>query len=228
MPRKVRLFKAMAFPSGHVWVWGLDCEESWAAQNGCYWNMVLEKTLERTLDCRGIQQSILKEISFHWKDWRWSWNSNTLAPSWEELTHRKRCWCWEGLGTGGEGDDREWDGWMALQTWWAWVWVNSRSWWWTRRPGEPIHGIAKSWTRLSDWNELNWTELGWASLHCLQVIHFVLIELFISAYCNNFYFCTVSCNLSFFISNLLILIFSLFISVTLTKSLWGVLIFSKH
>ena len=80
LPRNVRLVKAMAFPSGHVWMWGLDCEESWAAQNGCFWNMVLEKTLERTLDCRGIQQSILKETSFHWKDWRCSWNSNTSAP----------------------------------------------------------------------------------------------------------------------------------------------------
>ena len=38
-------------------------------------------------------------------------------------------------GVGGEGDDRGWDGWMASPTWWTWVWVNSRSWWWTGRPG---------------------------------------------------------------------------------------------
>ena len=44
-------------------------------------------------------------------------------------------WCWEGLGAGGEGDDRGWDGWMASPTRWTWVWVNSRSWWWTGRPG---------------------------------------------------------------------------------------------
>ena len=44
-------------------------------------------------------------------------------------------WCWEGLGAGGEGDDRGWDGWMASLTRWTWVWVNSRSWWWTGRPG---------------------------------------------------------------------------------------------
>ena len=36
---------------------------------------------------------------------------------------------------GGEGDDRGWDGWMASPTQWTWVWVNSRSWWWTGRPG---------------------------------------------------------------------------------------------
>ena len=42
---------------------------------------------------------------------------------------------WEGLGAGGEGDDRGWDGWLASLTRWTWVWVNSGSWWWTGRPG---------------------------------------------------------------------------------------------
>ena len=54
-----------------------------------------------------------------------------MATLCEELTHWKRPWCWKGLG---EGDDRRWDGWMASPTWWAWVWVNSGSWWWTGRP----------------------------------------------------------------------------------------------
>ena len=74
-------------------------------------------------------------LGVHWKDWCWSWNSNTLATSWEELTHWKTLWCWEGLGVGGEGDDRGWDGWMTSPTPWTWVWVNSRSWWWTGKPG---------------------------------------------------------------------------------------------
>ena len=47
----------------------------------------------------------------------------------------KRPWCWEGLGAGGEGDNRGWDDWMASPTWWTWVWVNSGSWWLTGRPG---------------------------------------------------------------------------------------------
>ena len=51
--------------------------------------------------------------------------------SFEELTHWKRPWCWEGLGAGGGGDGRGWDGWMASLIKWTWVWVNSRSWWWT-------------------------------------------------------------------------------------------------
>ena len=74
-------------------------------------------------------------LGVHWKNWYWSWNSNTLATSWEELTCWERPWCWEGLGAGGEGDDRGWDGWMASLTWWTWVWVYSGSWWWTGRPG---------------------------------------------------------------------------------------------
>jgi len=53
----------------------------------------------------------------------------------EELSLWKRLWCWEGLGAGGEGDSRGWDGWMALLTQWTWVWVNSGSWWWTGKPG---------------------------------------------------------------------------------------------
>ena len=60
-----------------------------------------------------------------------------------------------GIGAGGEGDDRGWDGWMALPTQWTWVWVNSGGWWWTEKPG--VHGVSKSQTRLSDWTELNYS-----------------------------------------------------------------------
>ena len=72
-------------------------------------------------------------------------------------THQKRLWCWEGLRAGGEGDDRSWDGWMALLTWWTWVWVNSRSWWWSGRPG--VLRFMESQRVGHDWMmELNWTE----------------------------------------------------------------------
>ena len=66
-------------------------------------------------------------------------------------------WCWQGLGTGGEGDDRGWDGWMASLTRWMWVWVNSGSWWWTGRPG--MLRFTRSQRVVHDWaTELNWTE----------------------------------------------------------------------
>ena len=86
---------------------------------------------------RRSNQSILKRpvLGVHWKDWCWSWNSSTLATSCKELIHWKGLWCWEGLGAGGEGDDRGWDSWMASPIQWTWVWVNSGSWWWTGRPG---------------------------------------------------------------------------------------------
>ena len=74
-------------------------------------------------------------LTIHWKDWCWSWNSNTLATWCEELTHLKRPWYWERLKAGGEGDDRGWAGWTASLTQWTLVSVNSGSWWWTERPG---------------------------------------------------------------------------------------------
>ena len=110
---------------------------------------------------RRSNQSILREISPGcWLEgWYWSWNSSILATSCKELTHWKRPCCWEGLGAGGEGDDRGWDAWMASLTRWMWVWVNSGSWLMDREAWRAvIHGVAKSWTRLSDWTELNWTD----------------------------------------------------------------------
>ena len=95
-------------------------------------------------------------LSVHWKDWCWSRNSNTLATSCKELIHLKRPWCWERL-MAREGDNRRWDGWMASLTQWAWVWVNSGSWWWTGRPG--MLRFMGSQRVGHDWpTELNWTE----------------------------------------------------------------------
>ena len=96
-------------------------------------------------------------LGVHWKDWCWSWNSSTLATSCKELTHWKRCW--EGLGVGGEGGDRGWDGWMASPTQWVWVWVTPRSWWRTGRPG--MLQLMGSQRVGHDWEtEMNWTELN--------------------------------------------------------------------
>ena len=118
-------------------MWELDYKENWALQNWCFWTVVLQKTLESPLDCKEIQPVHPKghqSLNIHWKDWRWSWNSSTLAIWCKELTHWKRPWCWERLKAGEEGDDRRWDGWMASPTQWTWVWVNSGSWGWTGRP----------------------------------------------------------------------------------------------
>ena len=90
-----------------------------------------------------------------------------MATSCKELTHWKRLWCWAGLEAGGEGDDRGWDGWMASPTRWTWVLVNSRSWWWTGRPG--VLQFMGSQRVGHDWvTELNWTELSWWLLSALE------------------------------------------------------------
>ena len=93
-------------------------------------------------------------LNVHWKDWCWSWNSNTLATWCKELTHWKRPWCWERLRAGGEGDDREWGGWMASPTQQTWVWVNSELVMDREAWHSAVLGVAKSWTWLSDWTKL--------------------------------------------------------------------------
>ena len=116
--------------------------------------------LETPLDCKEIQPVHPKG------DQSWVFigrtdaeagTPNTLATWREKLTHLKRPWCWERLRAGGEGDDRGWDGWMASPTQWTWVWVESRSWWWTGRPGMLWFMGPQRFGR--DWaTELNWTD----------------------------------------------------------------------
>ena len=129
--------QSYGFSSSHVWIWELDHKESWVPKNWCFWTVVLEKTLESPCTARRSNQSILRKsvLNIHWKGWCCSWNSNTLATWCEELIHLIRPWCWEGLKTGGKGDDRGWDVWMASLTQWTWVWASSGSWWWTGKPG---------------------------------------------------------------------------------------------
>ena len=67
---------------------------------------------------------------------------------------------WKRLKVGGAVDDRGWDGWMASPTRWTWVWVNSRSWWWTGKPGV-LQSMGSQRVR-HDWvTELNWTLMQW-------------------------------------------------------------------
>ena len=101
----------------------------------------------------GFRPHLKSVLNIHWKDWCWSWSSNTLATWCEEVTHWKRPWCWERLKARGEGDARGWDGWMASLTQWTWIWASSRSWWWQAWCAA-VHGVAKSWTQLSYGSEL--------------------------------------------------------------------------
>ena len=159
LPTKVRLVKAMVFP---VVMYGC---ESWtftrklSTEELMLLNCGVGEDSWESLGLQGDPTSPFwrkSALGFLWREWCWSWNSSTLATSCEELTHWKRLWCWEGLGAGGEGVDRGWDGCMASPTWWMWVWVNSRSWWWTGRPG--VLRFMGSQRVGHDWaTELNWT-----------------------------------------------------------------------
>ena len=120
---------------------------------------MLEKTLESPLDCKEIQPVHSKGD----RSWVFFGRNDAKAETpvlW--LPHAKswfigKDWCWEGLGAVGEGDDRGWDGWMASPTRWIWVWINSRSWWWTGRPG--MLQFMGSQRVGHDWvTELNWTD----------------------------------------------------------------------
>ena len=137
LPAKVYLIEAMVFPVVMYWCgsWSIKKAECWRIDAFELW--CWRRLLRVPWTARRSNQSILKEISpeYSLEGLMLKLNSNPLATWCEELTHWKRPWFWEGLGAGGEGDDRGWAGWMASPTQWTWVWVNSRSWWWTGKPG---------------------------------------------------------------------------------------------
>ena len=117
LPTKIYTVKAMVFP---VIMYG--CESCTIKKVECqrtdafklwFWRRLLRVpwTAGRS------NQSILGKstLNIQWKDWHWSWSSNTLATWCKELTHLKRAW----LRAGGEGGDRGWDGWIASLTQWT-------------------------------------------------------------------------------------------------------------
>ena len=99
-----------AFSSSHLWMWELDYKESWARKNWCFWTVLLEKTLESSLDSKEIQPVHSKgdqSLGVHWKDWCWSWNSNILSTWCEELTYWRSPWFWERFKAGGEENNMD-------------------------------------------------------------------------------------------------------------------------
>ena len=108
------------FSSSLIWMLELDYKESWVPKNWCFWTMCWRRLLRVLWTAKRSNQSILKErsvLNIHWKDWCWSWNSNTWATWCEELTHWKRHWWLERLRVGEERDLRGWNGWIAPLTW---------------------------------------------------------------------------------------------------------------
>ena len=126
-------------PPGKPWcIYTMDCEEGWAPKNWCFWTVVLEETLESPLDCKEIQP-VHSEGDQPW-DFFGRDDAKAETPVlWPPHAERwligkdsdaGRDWGQEEKGT----TEDEMAGWQS-PTWWTWVWVNSRSWWWTGRPG---------------------------------------------------------------------------------------------
>ena len=159
LPTKVRLVKTMVFP---VVIYGC---ESWTINKverqriDTFELWCWRRPLRVPWTARRCKQSILKEISLEY-----SLEGLMLKLKLQYFVHvmwridsLEKTWCWARLRAGEKGGNRGWDGWMASPTWWMRVWVNSRSWWWTGRPG----GLQFMGSQRvgHDWEtELKWTE----------------------------------------------------------------------
>ena len=176
------------FSSGHVWMWELDCEESWAPKNWCFWTVVLEKILESPLDCKEVQPVHPKG------DQSWVLNGRTDAKAETPILwppHAKswligkepdagRDWGQEEKGT------TRWHGWMGLPTRWTLVWVDSVSWWWTGMPGMlwfmGSQRVGHDWATELKWNDLKTTYMTQkgttykSKIYCKNRIHYYLQE----------------------------------------------------
>ena len=119
-----------------LWCWRRLLRVPWTAGKS---NKSILKEISRGSSLEGLMLKVILQYIGHLMRRPDSW---------------KRPWCWERLSAGGEGDNREWDGWMASRTHWTWVWVNSEDWWWTGGLACcGSWGCPKSWTWLSDWTD---------------------------------------------------------------------------
>ena len=160
LPTKICLDKATAFP---VVMYGC---ESWTINKAEHWRIdAFElwcwRRFESPLDCKEIKPVNPKENQSWIFIGRTDAKAETLilwplhAKNWliEKDLDSGKDWRKEEKGTTG------WDCWMASLTRWTWVWISSRSWWWTENPGV-LQSMLLQWVGHKWVTELNWTELN--------------------------------------------------------------------
>ena len=126
-----------------------ECRRTDASELWCWRRLLIVPWIARR-----SSQSILKEISpeYSLEGLMPKLKLQYIGHLMQRADSFEKTWCWERLKVGGEGDNRGWDSWMASLTRWTWVWINSRSWWWTGRPGV-LQSMGSQRVRY------NWTEL---------------------------------------------------------------------
>ena len=168
LPTKVRLVKAMDFPWGHVWMWELDCEERWGANNWCFWTVVLEKALESPLDYKDLLPVLSK-----W-DQPWDFFGRNDAKAETPILWPLHVKSWLiGKDSDAGRDPGQDDKGMTEDETAGWHhWLDGRESEWTLGVGDGQGGLTccDSWGRKeSDRTEpLNWTELNWRNADLLE------------------------------------------------------------
>ena len=153
--------QSYAFSSGHVWMWELDCEESWAPKNWCFWTVVMEKTLESPLDCKEIQPVHPKAHQ------SWVFTGRTDAEAETPILWPPHAKSW--LIAKDPDAGRDWgqkEKGMMQDEMAGWHhWLDGHEFEWTPGVGDGQGGLAcwDSWgcKQLDTTERLNWTELNW-------------------------------------------------------------------
>ena len=137
--------------------------------------VVLERTLESPLDCKEIQPAHPKGN----RSWVFTGRTDAEAETPICWPPDEKSWLiWKDPDAGKDWRREKgmtWDGWIASLTQWTWVWVNSRSWWWTGRPGMLQSMGSQRVGHDSDWTEL--TVWLWQAAICLILIPFRLPQI---------------------------------------------------
>ena len=147
------------FSSGHVWMWELDCEESWVPKNWCFWTVVLEKTLESPLDCKEIQPVHPKEN----QSWVFIGRTDAEAETLILWPPGARSWLiWKNPDVGKDWKQEEKGTTEDEMAGWH-HWLNAHEFGWTPGVGDGQGGLVccdSCGLKESDTTEqLNWTEL---------------------------------------------------------------------